>query len=107
MEDKTKRNEEENKELKTKDKHYDELVEKIENIEMGVALLLTNQTLMLSKLYDETKDERIKSGIKTTFDMSDCLKYDAFKRTKEKMENIEEDILTDDLENILRMILLK
>ena len=61
MEDKTKRNEEENKELKTKDKHYDELVEKIENIEMGVALLLTNQALMLSKLYDETKDERIKS----------------------------------------------
>lgn len=34
MEDKTKRNEEENRELKTKDKHYDELVEKIENISM-------------------------------------------------------------------------
>ena len=33
-----------------------ELVEKIENIEMGVALLLTNQALMLSKLYDETKE---------------------------------------------------
>lgn len=74
---------------------------------MGVALSLANQALMLSKLYDETKDEIIKSRIKITFDMSDCLKYDAFKRTKEKMENIAENISMDELENILRIILLK